>query len=112
MIYSGVGFGPNVVGTSDATVLNPAAGNSFEMYAGVLHNTGATVVTVELFLSDDGTSAAGERVFVYALSAGETKRIPPITVMPTEFLLSKADVTGASIYGTYTRRTGADVGLA
>lgn len=111
-VYSGVPAVLTPIGASDTTLLNPASGNSFELYAGVVHNTGATVLAVEIFLGSDAISAAGERVFSASLEGGETRRVPPVTVRPGYYLIGLADSAGINFYGTYARRTGTDMGLS
>lgn len=110
-VYSGVPAALTAVAITDTTLLNPAALNSYELYAGFMHNTSAGVLTVELFLGADAVSASGERVYSDSISAGETVRIPSITVQPSYYLIGKASGAGINFYGTYARRTGTDTGL-
>lgn len=109
-IKSGQQIPVTAVGTGDTTVLSSAAQTSKEVWSLTLHNTGATDnISVELFLSSDGTSATGERIAQEYLDAAKTKSIRPFVVPATYFLIAKASVAGVNAYGIFTLRTGADV---
>lgn len=93
---------------TDQVIANPAALTSQEFYNLVVQDTAGAGDTVELFLSDDATSAAGERIDRVVLGASETKAFLPVGVPAGKFLIVKAGVTGTTIHGEYIYRDGAD----
>lgn len=94
---------------TDAVISNPASGKSHEFYNLIAHDTGAAGDTVELFLSDDATSASGERIDKVILGAGETKRFMPVVVAAGKYLIAKAATATITVHGEYIYRDGADV---
>lgn len=95
--------------STDSTVVSSSASETKEVYSLVFHDRGTTGGTVEIFLSDDATSAAAERVDKIVLGAGETKISKPISVAQSKFLIAKPDAGNINYHGTYTLRNGADI---
>lgn len=94
---------------TDLTIANPDPKTTEEYYNLVVQDSAGTGATVELFLSDDSTSAAGERIDRVVLAANETKSFLPVGVPASKFLIAKADAAGVTLHGEYIYRDGADV---
>lgn len=108
-IYSGKTTGLKPVTDSDTTLLQVPVAESYEVYSGTLHNRSESTVVVELFLSDDASSDAAERVLYVSLDAGRSEPIRPIGMPASRYLIGKASASGVNFYATYTRRTGSEV---
>lgn len=93
---------------ADNTVSNPGAGATHEFYNLVVSDSAGTGMTVDLYLSSDATSAAGERVESVTLGANETKVFMPVGVLPSQYLIAKPSAAGAILHGEYIYRDGAD----
>jgi hypothetical protein len=108
-IKSGQIIGPIAIAATDTVLAGPvAAGAKYEFYNLALHNTGAVTTTnIEIFVSADGTSSAGERVR-YAGSVGANATVPldPIGVPAGYYLIAKGSATGINFDGLYTIRDG------
>lgn len=94
--------------TTDEVISNPAAGTSQEFYNLVVQDTAGAGATVELFLSDDATSAAGERIDRIVLGTDETRAFLPVGVPAGKYLIAKSGVAGVALHGEYILRDGAD----
>jgi hypothetical protein len=94
---------------SDNVVIGALVGASAEFYNLVVSDTAGTGVTVDLFLSDDATSAAGERIDQVVLGANETKSFLPVGVQAGKYLLAKPTVVGAVMHGEYIYRNGSEL---
>ena len=98
-----------LIGSSDTTLLNPTQGRAGISFGSLHEQTGAAE-TVELFVSTDGTSAAGERIDTLTFAADETKNPISMTgraIKQNQFLLAKA-TTGNLVSATvsYTQYSG------
>ncbi len=84
-----------VIGSGDTTLLNPTAGRGAVTFASLHEQTGATE-TIELFISPDATSAAGERLDTIIFAADETLQPASmlLTVPSGFFLIGKATTGG------------------
>lgn len=94
--------------SSDNTVSSAGADETREFYALVLHNTGGTSETVEVFISADTTSATAERIGYYSVDGNDQVRLNPISLNVSQHLLMKPSGTGCTVNGIYTSRTGSD----
>ena len=96
------------IGTSDTTLIT-APTERMAVEAMVLHNeTGAGVVTVEVFISPDTTSAAGTRIAKYAIAVDASVDVSELIgqgFSSSEYIIGKADVTGAVVKSTITEYT-------
>lgn len=94
---------------ADATLLAASgAGITREVYRATLHNTTAGAITVELFLSADAASGAGERFRYYSVDANSQKSVEPFGIPAATNLLSNASAAGLYFEGLYTQRDGED----
>ena len=111
-IKSGQGTGVVAILASDTTLINNSAAGagSKEVYFSYLHNTNdvGADITVELFLSDDATSAAAERIDYKTVTNQDTPPLSKIVVPEGDYLIGKASATGVNWHGASTLRTGAD----
>ena len=98
----------DLTASTDATVRNPATGETDEVYQLNAHATTGTGGNVDLFLSDDATSAAGERIDRITLSGNDTDTFKPVVVNSTKYLIAQSDFAGCTLNGAFTQRTGSD----
>ncbi len=107
-IQSNVTANGVLVLVTDTTLLNPTTGRAAITFASMHEQTGGAE-TVELFLSADATSAAGERIDEVGFAANETKQ--PVSMLLTvpdgQFLIAKG-TTGSlvKVNISYTQYTG------
>lgn len=95
---------------ADTTVANPGSSETYEFYNLVAHETsGSGGGDVELFLSDDAASAAGERIDKVTLAAGETAVMQSVGVPAGKYLIAKAGAADITLHGEYILRNGADI---
>jgi hypothetical protein len=94
---------------ADNTVYQAAAGTSAEFYNLVIAETAGATATVDLYLSADATSAAGERIERISLGANETKVFQPVGVKASQYLLAKPSTAAITLHGEYIYRDGSDV---
>lgn len=92
----------------DNLIRQTGSGDTSEFYNLVVSETLGAAVTVDLFLSDDATSAPGERIEQVILSANETKAFQPVGVSKAKYLLAKPTTGGAVMHGEYIYRDGSD----
>jgi hypothetical protein len=96
------------IGSGDTTIATTDAATTKEFYTLTIHNTSAsTAITVELFISADGTSAAGERIAYFSLDGKQSAK-STISLPASYYFLAKASNTGLNISGMYIQRTGTD----
>ena len=94
---------------TDTTLLNPTTGRAAVTFASLHEQTGAAE-TVELFISPDATSTAGERIDEVVFAADDT--FQPVSMLLTvaqdEFLIAKG-TTGSLVEAnlSFTQYTGA-----
>lgn len=103
-IKSGIGANSIVVGSGDTTLLNPSSDERFVVSSGTFHEQTGAAETVELFISPDATSAAGERFQEMKFSPDETKNPVSIynrAVTAGSFLIAKA-ATGGRVEANLT----------
>lgn len=107
-IKGNVGLGVVDIGVTDTTLLNPSAPvERVSVGAFSVHNDGSAGgnVTVEIFISPNATSASGKRVAYYVIRDNESVDINELIgegLADTQFLIAKADVTGANAHVTVT----------
>lgn len=94
---------------TDTTLLNPTTGRASITFASLHEQTGAAE-TVELFVSADETSAAGERIETVVLAANETKSpisLAGLTIPSGNYLIGKG-TTGSLVKAdlSYTQYSG------
>lgn len=94
--------------STDYTVSNPPSGATHEFYNLIAHDTAGAGANVDLFLSNDAASAAGERIDRVQLGANETKSFQPIGVPAGKYLIAKSSASGTTVHGEYIYRDGAD----
>ena len=93
---------------TDTTLLHPTAGRAFVSVAS-LHEQTAAVETLELFISTDATSAAGERIDLLTFAASETKSPGSlIRGIPSGYYLIGKATNGSRVMAslTYTQYSG------
>jgi hypothetical protein len=94
---------------TDTTLLNPTTGRASITFANLHEQTGAQE-TVELFVSTDSSSAAGERIDKIVLAANET--VSPISLaglsIPSGSFLIAKGTAGSLVKAdlSYTQYTG------
>jgi len=84
---------------TDTTILqNTSTSDRWAVTSISLHEFGGTGDTVELFVSNDATSAAAERVDNIVLAANETEKaiFPTLVLAAGQFLLANA-LTGSLV---------------
>ena len=97
-----------IIAATDTTLLNPITGRAAITFASLHEQTGSSE-TIELFISPDSSSAAGERLDEIVFAANET--IQPVSMLITvpdgNFLIAKA-TTGARVEAniSFTQYTG------
>lgn len=102
--------GITAIGATDTTILNPSTGQTFDVYELYAHDRSGSGTTLEIFLSSDATSAAGERVRYVSIGANETKTLEGLTVPAGYYLIGKAGAADRiNITGKYTFRDGSNV---
>lgn len=94
--------------SADNTVVSCSASETKEVYSLIFHDQLGGGATVELFLSSDAASAAGERVDNIVLGANETKASKLIGVGQSQFLIAKP-TAAINYHGAHTLRNGADI---
>ena len=94
--------------TTDATVTNSTATESREVYSLVIHEYGGVGGNVDLYLSADATSAAGERIERIVIGANETKLFNVVGVAASQYLVIQSSVGSVNYHGLYTLRNGDD----
>lgn len=98
------------IAATDTTIANPGAGTTFDVYEFYAHDRSGTGTTLEIFVSSDAASAAGERVRYVSIGANETKTLEGLTVPAGYFLIGKAGAADRiNITGKYTYRDGSSV---
>ena len=95
--------------TTDTTVTNSGASETREVYSLAIHDQAGTGGTVDLYLSDDAASAAGERIEQLVLGADETKSFKPVFVGSDKYLIIRSSVADIAFHGAYTLRNGGDL---
>lgn len=109
-IKSGQMTGRIALSAADNTVSHPGGGETHEFYSLTIHDSAGTGMSVEIFLSSDATSAAGERIETLTLGVNETKSYAvPIGVKQSQYLIAKPSAVGCTLHGEYTYRDGSDV---
>ncbi len=97
------------VGSGDTTLLNPTSGRAM-ITLGSLHEQTGNTETVDLYISSDATSAAGERIDSLSFAANETKVPSSLQGMavPSGYYLIGNAGTGARVMAsiTYTQYSG------
>lgn len=97
------------VANADTTILNNTTEGRWVVKQISLHDYNSGGDTVELFLSSDATSAAGERIDRIVLGANETKPglFVPFNIPAGSYLIAKA-TTGSriNVEAIYTSRDG------
>lgn len=97
-----------LIGTGDTTLLHPTTGRASVTFASLHEQTGAQE-TVELFLSSDETSAAGERIDIIIFAANETRQpISMLVTVPDGFYLIAKSTSGGRVEAniSFTQYTG------
>lgn len=98
------------IAAADTTIANPETGTAFDIYEFYAHDRSGSGTTLEIFLSSDATSAAGERVRYVSIGANETKTLEGITVPAGYYLIGKAGAADSiNITGKYTYRDGSSL---
>lgn len=95
--------------STDTILLNPTTGRA-EIYAATLHEQTGAQETVELFISANSASAAGERIQKIVLAANEIEYpISLIRSVPSGYYLIAKAATGSRVFAslTYKQYTGA-----
>ena len=95
---------------TDTTLLNPTAGRASITFASLHEQTGVQE-TLELFVSTDATSAAGERIDKLVFAGDETinpTSLAGLTIPSGSYLIAKG-TTGSLVKAdlSYTQYTGA-----
>ena len=93
---------------TDTTLLNPTTGRAAVTFASLHEQTGAEE-TIELFISSDASSAAGERIDKIVLAANETTQpVSMLLTIPDDFFLIAKATTGSRVECnlTFTQYTG------
>jgi len=95
---------------TDTTLLNPTTGRAVITFASLHEQTGAEE-TLELFISTDASSAAGERIDKLIFPANETQSptsLAGLSIPSGSYLIGKG-TTGSLVKAdlTYTQYTGA-----
>lgn len=95
---------------TDVTLSEAASSTREVITSLVAHSTQSAVGDIEIFISDDATSAAAERIREITMAADETQIIDtPIPLAAGKFLIAKADNANMTIDGTKTVYSGGDV---
>lgn len=94
---------------TDTTLLNPTTGRASITFASLHEQTGAQE-TLELFVSTDSSSAAGERIDKLVFAADETQNptsLAGLTIPSGSFLIAKG-TAGSLVKAdlSYTQYTG------
>jgi len=108
-VKSNLSSGLIAVGNTDTTVLENAGTGRWVVYSINLHDYGATGEDVELFVSADATSAAGERIDIITIGADETKPgiFTPVALDIGQFLIAKGSAgSTTNIEAVYTAYSG------
>jgi len=96
--------------STDTTLLNPTTGRAV-ITSAVLHEQTGAAETVELFISANSASAAGERIDRIVLAANETNMplaLGGLAVPSGYYLIGKATTGSLAMMSiTYTQYTGA-----
>jgi len=95
---------------TDTTLLHPTTGRATITFASLHEQTGADE-TVELFISTDSSSAAGERLDKFIMAADETvspTSLAGLTIASGSYLIAKG-TTGSLVESniSYTQYSGA-----
>lgn len=97
------------VAITDTTILQNTSQGRWTVSNLKAHDYGNTGDTVEIFISDDASSAAGERVDLIVLAPNETKQslFAPFNVESGMFLIANALVGDLlNVEAIYTTHTG------
>jgi hypothetical protein len=95
--------------TTDSTVVSTGASETKEVYSLAVHDEGGAGATVDLYLSDNATSASGDRIERIVLAGDETKEFKPVAVGASKYLVIQSTVVDVIYHGAYTLRNGGDV---
>ena len=95
--------------STDATVVNSGDSETKEVYLLSFHDQGGSGGNVELFLSNDDTSASGERIDYIALDPNQRKEAVLAVVNSGKYLIAKPDASDITFHGAYALRNGGDL---
>lgn|SRR5688572_19155158 len=98
-----------ITAATDTTVVNPGASSRYMVNSLIVHDSGGAGGDVDLYLSADGATAAGERIQRLTLAANETKSYNPVAVGGGVFLLIRTAASNINYHGAYTAYDGGDV---
>ncbi len=109
-IKGNVGTGIIAILASDTTLLDAASGTRERaaVTAAYMHNTSASTVTVNIYISPDLTSASGAIIDTYSMNAGSTMDISGIIGQgfgPTNNIIAVGSGTGINAYLTIIEYT-------
>lgn len=94
---------------TDTTVVNPGTSHRFMVNNLYCHDSDGGGATVNLYLSADAASAAGERIQQLVLAANETKQFNPVAVAAGLYLIMQTAADNVNFHGSYTDYDGGDV---
>lgn len=95
---------------TDSTVTSvTTSGQSHDVTRLIVHDEGGSGATVDLYISSDATSSAGERIEQIVLSANATDQFKPVLVSNGEYLVIQSTAGSVNYHGSYVYRDGGDV---
>lgn len=95
--------------TTDTTVASTSSSENKEIYSLIIHdNGGAGGQVVDLYISDDATSAAAERVEQITLAANESKAFKTVALAKSKFLIIQSSAGSVGFHGALILRDGSD----
>ncbi len=112
-IKGNVGLNVTNVLTTDTTLIDlsvlPGSPDRIAITAASLHNTTASPVVVQVYVSPDLTSASGDEVDYISVAANSTADIAGIIsqgIATSENIIAKAGVVGCNAFLTIVEYTG------
>lgn len=93
--------------STDTTVTNSTTKQTKEVYSLIFHDSSGTGgQVVDLYLSDDATSAAGTRIEQLNIPADGAVEAKPVTLAKGKYLVAQSDAIGVNFHGSFTQRDG------